>query len=228
MRATLLFLLLAAIGVLVWTSGWRPPDRYNPWAPLDLEAEPDVFLRFKLARLGDSPAMCRTALSDAGAVFTPVADHEGDGGCGWSDAVRLSSIGEARFASPVLLTCPLAASLAMFHRHALQPDAMAAFGSPVRLVEHVGSYACRNVYHRDQAPLSRHALADALDVTGWRLADGRRVTIEKGWVSPGDSAFLHDLQRDGCRYFGAFLGPDYNAAHRTHFHLQGAGFGGCR
>ncbi|SEN42139.1 Uncharacterized conserved protein [Luteibacter sp. UNCMF331Sha3.1] len=228
MRPWLLLTLLIALAALVWARGWRPPDRYNPWAPLDLRAEPDAFLRFKLARLGDDPAMCRAAIGEAGAVFTAMPDRDAGNGCGWSDAVRLSAIGPARFASPVTVTCPLAASLVLFHRHLLQPSADATYGAPVRTVDHVGSYACRNVYHREQAPLSRHAMADALDVTGWRLADGRRITVEKGWSAPGDAAFLHGLQEGGCRYFGAFLGPGYNAAHRTHFHLQGRGFGLCR
>jgi hypothetical protein len=228
MRPLLLLILLLALAALVWTRGWRPPDRYNPWAPLDLKAEPDMFLRFKLARLGDDPAQCRAAIAKAGADFTPLADRHESNGCGWSDAVRLSAIGHARLASPVTLTCPLAASLVLFHRHVLEPAAESSFGTPVRVVDHVGSYACRNVYHRDQAPLSRHAQADAIDVTGWRLADGRRVTVAKGWSAPGEAGFLHALQADGCRYFGAFLGPDYNAAHRTHFHLQGRGFGFCR
>lgn len=228
MRPLLLFVLLLALAALVWSRGWRPPDRYNPWAPLDLAAEPDMFLRFKLGRLGDDPAMCRAAIRDAGAVFTPVADRKEPNGCGWTDAVRLSAIGPARLAAPATLTCPLAASLVLFHRHVLQPRAEAAFGAPVHIVDHVGSYACRNVYHRDQAPLSRHAVADAIDVTGWRLADGRRITVEKGWGARTEADFLHGLEADGCRYFGAILGPDYNAAHRTHFHLQGRGFGFCR
>lgn len=228
MRPLLLLVLLLALAALVWSRGWRPPDRYNPWAPLDLAAEPDMFLRFKLGRLGDDPAMCRAAIKEAGAVFTAVPDRHEPNGCGWSDAVRLSSIGRARLASPATLTCPLAASMVLFHRNVLQPRAEAAFGVPVSVVDHVGSYACRNVYHRDQAPLSRHAQADAIDVTGWRLADGRRITVEKGWAARGEADFLHGLEADGCRYFGSILGPDYNAAHRTHFHLQGRGFGYCR
>ena len=228
MRALLLFALLVALCALAWSRGWRPPDRYNPWAPLDLAAEPDMFLRFKLARLGDDPVQCRAALRHGGAVFTPLPDRDESSGCGWNDAVRLSAIGPARFASPVTLTCPLAASMVLFHRHVLQPEAETAFGAAVRGVDHVGSYACRNVYHRDQAPISRHARADAIDITGWRLADGRRVTVERGWDAPRESGFLHALQTEGCRYFGAFLGPDYNDAHRTHFHLQGRGYGFCR
>lgn len=228
MRAFLLFVLLLSVVALAWTRGWRPPDRYNPWAPLDLTAPTDVFLRYKLVRLGDEPAMCRAALHHAGVVFTPVADREEPGGCGWNDAVRVSVVGDARLASPVMLTCPLAAAFVLFERRALQPDALATFGSPVRVIDHVGSYACRNVYHRDDAPLSRHARADAIDITAFRLADGRRVVIGRDWDSPREGAFLHGVHAAGCRYFGALFGPDYNAAHRTHFHAQGSGMGSCR
>lgn len=228
MRAWLLFILLLSLLALVWASGWRPPDRYNPWAPLELTAEPDVFLRYKLQRLGEDPAMCRAAIGAAGAVFMPLVDHEAAGGCGWSDAVRLSAIDDARLSSSVVLSCPLAASMVLFDRHVLQPEAKAAFGSPVRVIEHVGSYACRKVYHRDQAPLSRHARADAIDLTGFRLVDGRHISIEDDWNDARAGPFLHALQRGGCRYFGALLGPDYNAAHRTHFHAQGGGFSYCR
>ncbi len=228
MRPLLLFVLLLGLVALVWVNGWRPPDRFNPWAPLDLKAEPDVFLRFKLHRLGDDPVMCRAAIRDAGAVFTPVADHEEASGCGWSDAVRLGGIGATRLSSPVMLTCPLTASLVLFERHVLQPQAERAFGSRVRVVEHVGSYACRNIYHRDQAPLSRHARADAIDVTAFRLANGREISVERDWNEPREGAFLRALRAGGCPYFGALFGPDYNAAHRTHFHAQGGGFGYCR
>ena len=228
MRVWLLFVLLLSLVALAWANGWRPPDRYNPWAPLDLTAAPDMFLRYKLHRLGDDPAMCRAALREAGVGFKPLADHEETDGCGWSNAVRVSGFGGARLSSSVMLSCPLTASMVLFDRQVLQPQAKAAFGSPVRVIEHVGSYACRNIYHRDQAPLSRHARADAIDLTGFRLANGHHVTVEHGWNDPREGAFLHALQSEGCRYFGALFGPDYNAAHRTHFHAQGRGFGYCR
>ncbi len=225
MRAWLLLVLLLSLLALAWASGWRPPARYDPWAPLDLTAAPDMFLRYKLHRLGDDPARCRMALRQAGVAFRPLADHEEADGCGWRNAMRVAAIGDARFSSPVMLSCPLTASMVLFDRQVLQPRAKAAFGS---LIGHIGSYACRNIYHRDQAPLSAHARADAIDLTGFRLANGRRINIERDWNGARYGDFLHALQGEGCRYFGALFGPDYNAAHRTHFHAQGGGNGYCR
>ena len=62
MRAWLLLILLGSLVALVWVRGWRPPDRYNPWAPLDLRAEPDRFLRYKMHRLAADPPRCLAAL----------------------------------------------------------------------------------------------------------------------------------------------------------------------
>ena len=229
MRGWLLFGLLLAIAALVWSRGWRPPDRYNPWAALDLRAPPDLFLRYKLSRLDVDPPRCKAALTAAGATFQPVPDQDTGNGCGWHDAVRLSGTGMAVLATPTLVTCPLAASLVLFDRQVLQPEARASFGTGVKTIEHVGSYACRNLYSQAGAARSRHATAEAIDVTGFRLANGQEITIARDWKSPGKSGkWLRGLQQDGCRYFGTILGPDYNAEHSTHFHMQSGGLGFCR
>ena len=231
MRVTLLLLLLvAAVCLGLWTSGWRPPDRYNPWAPLDLRAEPDLFLGYKLYRLGEDPPRCRAALAQAGARFVPLPDHVGNDGCGWHDAVQLSGTGFAQLTHATTVSCPLAASLVLLDRHVVQPLAHTSFDQPVRKIDHVGSYACRHVHGERDAALSAHATADAIDVTAFQLANGLQIRIGSDWSRGQPGVFLHRLEDQGCRYFGIVLGPDYNAAHQTHFHLQaGGGIGGwCR
>lgn len=229
MRAFLLFLLLLALLGLVWSRGWRPPDRYNPWAPLDLRAPPDLFFRYKLGRLASDPRACRVALAQAGARFEPVPDHAGPGGCGWTDAVRLRGTGQARLGHPAIVTCPLAATLVLLDRRVLQPAARELYRSTVREVDHVGSYACRNIYGRADAPLSRHARAAAIDLSGFELADGRQLNIAGEWSGQGKAgAFLHRVHNRACEVAGMVLGPDYNREHRSHFHLEASGWGYCR
>lgn len=229
MRAFLLFILLLALVALVWTRGWRPPDRYNPWATLDLRVAPDAFFRYKLQRLGEHPAQCRAALAAAGAHFSSVPDRELPGGCGWTDAVRLRGIGTAQLQRSVIVTCPLAASLVLLDRQVLQPAAEALFRQPVRQIDHVGSYACRRIDHRERGPLSRHARAEAIDLTGFELADGHSITVSGDWSGERlDARFLHRVHDGACRVSGMVLGPDYNRAHRTHFHVQQGGWGYCR
>lgn len=229
MRAFLLFLLLLALLALVWSRGWRPPDRYNPWAPLDLRAPPDLFFRYKLDRLGREPRACRAALAQAGARFTPLPDRDGPGACGWIDAVRLRGTGAAAIERPAIVSCPLAATLVLLDRQVLQPAARRLYGTAVRQVDHVGSYACRNIYGRASAPLSRHARAAAIDLTGFVLADGHRLDIAGDWDARGRAgAFLHLVHNRACEVAGLVLGPDYNREHRSHFHVEAQGWGYCR
>ena len=103
----------------------------------------------------------------------------------------------------------------------------------------MGSYACRNINRGEGATpgasRSRHATADAFDVSGLVLADGRRITVSRDWpradapVPGGEAAgLLRDAHAGACRFFDGVLGPDYNAAHRDHFHLETGGYSMCR
>ncbi|MFP3560920.1 extensin family protein, partial [Paraburkholderia sp. SIMBA_049] len=71
--------------------------------------------------------------------------------------------GQARLSSSFLASCPLAVAYALFEQHGLQPVAQRVLGQRVTQVDHLGSFACRNVYHRKQGRLSQHATANALD-----------------------------------------------------------------
>lgn len=95
-------------------------------------------------------------------------------------------------------------------------------------IEHLGSYACRNIYHRPDARRSEHASAEALDVSGFQLSDGRKITILRGWKREETEPWLRAMLNASCHYYGNGLGPDYNAAHANHFHLGIRGYGVCR
>lgn len=225
-------LLVAALGVtvlLVANGTLVVPPRYDPWAPLDLREAPGLLTRFKLGRLeGDGP-QCRAALGGSALRFTPVPDRAGPGGCGLTDALRVAGSGVA-FSSAFTAACPLAAAWTLFEGHALQPAAERHFGRRVARVEHLGTYACRNVYGRSRGRLSEHATANAIDVAAFVLTDGTRVVLSADWGQGGSAkaAFLRDVRDGACQFFDAVLGPDYNAAHRDHFHFDMGAFRVCR
>ncbi|UGB38427.1 extensin family protein [Frateuria soli] len=202
MRAFLPSLLLLALLALAWSRDRRPPDRCAPWAPLDLRAMPDMSVRYRLERLGQEPRACKAALARAGARFDPVTDRNGPDPCGWVDAA--------------IVTCPLAATLVLLDRQVLQPAARQLYRRAVTRIDHVGSYACRNLYGRSSAPPSRHARAAAIDLTGFVLADGRELRIAGGWQAPGKAGDR------ACEVAGMVLGPDYNREQCSHFHLERA------
>lgn len=231
MVRSLFALLLIAAGLLAWAvqSGRVDvPPHWNPWAPLRV-AEPDHFLRgYRLQRTAADPALCSAALAASNLKHTAVPDNATGDGCGWAAAVRVD---DARFAPAFTLTCGAALSLAMWERHALQPAAEAHFGHPVARVEHFGSYACRNVRGAsgEGERRSQHATANAFDVAGVRLDNGRRISLVNHWgVGGAEGVFLREARDGACRFFKGTLGPDYNAAHRDHFHLDQGPYRICR
>jgi hypothetical protein len=224
-------LLIAVAAVAAWAvhgGHITVPPSWNPWAPLEIAAQPKWLTRYKLQRVASHPALCSAVLSGSTLDHTALPDNDTGDGCGWQAAVR---IGDARFAPDFTLTCPAAVSLAMWERHVLDPASQARFGQPVARVEHLGSYACRNVRGSggEGSRRSQHASASAFDVAGFRLADGRRIRVLTDWNGKGpEAAFLRDVLGGACHFFDGTLGPDYNAAHRDHFHLDRGSFRICR
>ncbi|MFT0517114.1 extensin family protein [Pseudomonas faucium] len=220
-------LLLIAAG-LAWQYGWRLPDAWNPWAVLDVRQPPNLLTLFKLSRLRDDPALCLQALQTSELRYKAQADSPATASCPLRNVWRIEQ-GQARLSSSFLASCPLAVAYALFEVHGLQPAAQRVFGQPVAQVEHLGSFACRNVYHRKQGRLSQHATANALDISGFRLQSGERILLARDWQAGGQKAqFLREVQQAACESFSTVLGPDYNAAHHNHFHLDMGRWQVCR
>lgn len=218
--ATLLVVGLMSMAALAWYLGWRPPAAWNPWAVLDVRQPPNFLTPYKLARLRENPRLCLQALQTSALRYRPQADSAPTANCPLRNVWRIEA-GEARLSSSFLASCPLAVAYALFEKHGLQPAAQRIFGQPVVQVEHLGSFACRNVYHRKQGRLSQHASANALDITGFRLKDGQRIVLARDWQKGGEkAAFLREVHDAVCNSFNTVLGPDYNAAHHNHFHLD--------
>jgi hypothetical protein len=232
MRGSTLFLLLiligAAVAVSIWR-GWLPvADRWNPWAPLNVRDEPNLITPFKLWRLQEDPALCEAALHTSTLRYTHQADSAADAKCPLTNTLRIQG-GDVALSSSFLSSCRLAVAYALFDIHQLQPAAQSVFGQKVTQVDHLGSFACRNIYNRSEGRLSQHATANALDIAGFRLADGRRISVLKDWKDDGDDGRFLRLVRDGaCQQFNTVLSPDYNAAHRNHFHLDMGRWRVCR
>lgn len=229
----LLFLLLVALAAwALWSGALRVPERWNPWAPLRIDAAPNLLTRFKLDRAASDRDACRAALARAALDATPLEDRVTGDGCGFDNAFRIARTSVA-VGEPFALSCRSALALAMWERHALQQAATTHLGSPVARIEHFGSYACRNLYGREGGRRSRHATADAFDIAGFVLEDGRRVRVLGDWAAGDDAsapeaAFLRAARDGACDWFDVVLGPDYNDAHADHFHVDRGGGRLCR
>ena len=228
-------LLFAAAGIAAAIVLWairagtlHIPERFNPWAELDIEAPPNMITRFKLSRLSNDAELCHRVLATAAMRYERLSDRDTGPRCGFRNAVRIDRM-QSEVNEAFSLTCRAAVSLALWERHVLQPAAREHFGRRIARIEHFGSYACRNVYGRANTRRSQHATAEALDVAGFTLEGGERIRVLNDWTS-GDQAsvFLHDVRDGACRFFDGVLGPDYNEAHRDHFHLDRGPHRVCR
>lgn len=171
---------------------------------------------------------CAVDLKQAGVKFTPLPNQDHGGGCSSIDSVKLLDIGTPTSGLGAM-TCPLARNFAAWAQYAVKPAAQKYFGQKVVKIETFGTYSCRNIYGGRSGRLSQHAYSNAVDVSGFVLADGRRIMLDGGWK--GDKAsqdFLRALHKSACRRFGTVLSPDYNAAHYNHFHMDMSGNGYCR
>jgi hypothetical protein len=228
-KLTLLVVLIVGALVLGVWRGWLPvPPAWNPWAPLDVNAPPNLLTRYKLMALRNDPQLCEQALATSGLRVAHQADSNPAASCPLTNVLRVQS-GEVALSSSFLASCSLAVAFALFERHALQPAAQAAYGQKVARVDHLGSFACRNMYGRENGARSQHATANALDIAGFRLADGRTISVLRDWPKDNaDAGFLRQVRDGACDMFSVVLSPDYNAAHRNHFHLDVGPWWVCR
>ena len=219
-------LVLLALAALVASGRVELPYRWDPFAAPDLMAEPDWLSGIRLARLRSDAAICFRSLEGAGVAHSRLPDRPEPEACALVDTVALPATATA-ISGRVVVTCRTAATLLLFERQVLQPAARAHLGQDVARFEHMGTHVCRRIAGSQR--WSQHATANAIDVSGFVLADGRRITLLRNWAGDGDeAAFLRAVRDGACGLFSGVLGPDYNAAHRDHFHFDNGPFRICR
>jgi hypothetical protein len=229
------------------------------------------------AEIAAATAKCKALLTDGSFDYDPLPPIK-EGLCGAPAPILLRSVGDdpkVTIDPPATLDCRMAGTLREWLRDAVQPEAKKLLGSAVVKIHNATSYACRNRYGGKNTPLSEHALANALDVSEFVLADGARITVLKDWprvaaapppppepnplrlapatapnapakqksiiaqakAEPGTAPspppvaaepaapdpknqFVTFLFDQACQRFGTVLGPNANAAHKDHFHLD--------
>jgi hypothetical protein len=177
---------------------------------------------------------CLAELSATGAAYSLLPDRYPEAGCSNVNTVQLSSVPSD--AAPLMIanlgpvTCEVSTAFAGWARYSVDRAARQILGVPLRSIETFGSYSCRNVAGTNRR--SAHSTAAAIDVSAFVFADGRRITLVNGWNggTAAEREFLRTVHRSACRRFSTVLGPEYNAAHRDHFHLEGVAQGSsyCR
>jgi hypothetical protein len=175
----------------------------------------------------DATAACLAGLDQRHVDFERSADFHTPEGCGIDGAVKFKAAGMP-LNRPLLLACTTAISLADFEDKVVMPAALATLGHPVTLVTSVGSYDCRGQRSNHPERLSEHGKGRAIDITGFTLEDGSRVSVLKNWWGKDEKAeFLHKVAAGACKMFAVVLTPKSNRLHRDHLHLDNGPYKKC-
>jgi hypothetical protein len=143
--------------------------------------------------------------------------------CGTERPYELSAVdnGRVKLKPVALLRCPMIPQVERWIRESVGPAARYYLAADVVEVSVAGSYSCRPMNHVSGAKLSEHGYANALDVSGFTLSDGRKISVKRDWNgSDAEQAFLRVAHRGACQQFTTVLGPNYDRAHADHFHVD--------
>ncbi|MDF1792185.1 MAG: extensin family protein [Thalassobaculaceae bacterium] len=205
------------------------PTEHLPFKPLDLERPIGLATGIQLAHLKSDPDQCRNTLDRSALEVRAIPSRRTGAFCGFIDAVQILR-STLPYSGPVRVTCPVAAALYLWEREVIAPAAETHLGSRVMRLDHLGTYSCRRIGGGTVGRPSEHATANAIDISAFHLEDGRRIALASHW-SKGTAAerqFLRQIRDGACGLFQAVLSPDYNAAHRDHFHLDMGRSAVCR
>ncbi|MDA9008912.1 extensin family protein [Alphaproteobacteria bacterium] len=171
--------------------------------------------------------LCTKKLTGRDLEYQPVADRTNAKGCRISNAIRLSKVEGISLSKPATMTCEMALNLSTWVERFVQPEARRIFNQEVEKISHLGSYNCRTM-RGNKTRLSQHAFANAFDVSGFTLSQGKALNLERDWNSGGkEQKFWRSIRKGACQNFDLVLGPDFDARHKDHFHLDAGFYKAC-
>jgi hypothetical protein len=174
-------------------------------------------------------AQCREDLKKTGAVFRAVPDREkpDQNGCGVPHGVIVTKGPTGiTYSGPLFVDCSLALQLPAIEK-VIQEEAVKHLGSPIKRVTTLGSYSCRSIRGWN-ARISQHALGNAMDMAAFTPERGQAASVMRDY-KPGVAEqptvrgkFLRAIYGRLWSEGGVtrVLGPEWDASHRDHFHLD--------
>jgi hypothetical protein len=146
------------------------------------------------------------------------------GVCGTPAPISLRAFGTPRVAlvPPALTNCAVASALSRWVADVVQPAAQRSFQSTVTRLLVAGAYQCRNRNGASDGPLSEHALANAIDISGFELANGRTVRVSEGWGKTKRDAVTTGEPPTPAKSVEPAAGSPKKGKPATHMALGGA------
>lgn len=142
----------------------------------------------------------------------------GPGACGVANAYSVTEVSGVSLSQAATINLKTANALNSWVRRTAIPAIGNRGGGLSKLIV-VAHYSCRTRNSRPGAKLSEHAKGNAIDIAGFVLKDGSRISVLTGWGSR-DGRILRRMHSGACGTFGTVLGPDSDRFHRDHFHFD--------
>ncbi len=203
-RGLVAFIALSLVGLGLTGCGLFRAEQREPW------------------RAQAEQACLSAKLVQPTAYMSRASAIDGPGACGMDYPFKVSAFsgGTVALNQKATLACPIVATIDAWLDEIVKPAAQLYFGTTVVDLR-AGSYACRPRNNQRGAKYSEHAFGNAFDVMAFQLADGRQVSVVKGWRGdPVEQEFLREVFVGACRYFTTVLGPGSDAFHYDHFHID--------
>lgn len=148
--------------------------RHVPWKSLDVDAPIGFATGTKLTLISIAPShVCLDKLASAEHLSYVYSAPKNNGKCGWKVAATMREAAKVKFRpSTVTAQCPLMLASYIW-LGAVDKAAHSILGSHLKTVHHAGTYSCRRQRGNSSGEWSEHAFANAWDITGFELNDGR-------------------------------------------------------
>jgi hypothetical protein len=165
----------------------------------------------------DDTESCFQELRAMGAKFTVAAATVNYGKCHVENPVNLRSVSVKQntinLPEAPLLNCKFALQFSKWLSESGAPILSAQLDSPVERISTGPGFECRGRNGDGSAKVSEHGYGNAVDISTFRLRNGKTLHV-------GDSTLLPGVRASACGYFTTVLGPGANAAHASHFHFD--------
>ncbi len=187
-------------------------------------AKPSAEIVIKSPAAPDQIQQCLSDLKAAQVEFQSLGTLTKDG-CTVESAVELDAVnsrfGKIALSGKPILACGFARQFTAWIGDVAAPLTLAYLGSKLAAVEIGAAFVCRTRYNLPGEKISEHAKGDAVDVTAFRLENGRTLSVEGSSASfEMDGVWIKTLRATGCGYFTTILGPGSNEAHKAHLHFD--------
>jgi hypothetical protein len=187
------------------------PEALQQQAALIPRAQPKDITR------KDDTESCFQMLRAIGAKFTVAAATVDYGKCSVQNPVNLRSVttkgNTIDLPEAPLLNCKFALQFSKWLSESGAPILGAQLNSPVERISTGPGFECRGRNGDGSAKVSEHGYGNAVDISTFRLRNGKTLHV-------GDSTLLPGVRASACGYFTTVLGPGANAAHASHFHFD--------